>query len=91
MNLIKRFLKQAQRGIANLKTIISIVIGVVVLSVAIPVLWPMIQGSGTAIAAMTPTGAGTSFIQSFWPLLIIIAAIAIGVGILYFIVKQVRA
>lgn len=81
---------QAEVGAAMLKGIITIVISVVVLGAAVPVLWPMIADSDTEIQAMTGTDEGTGFIQKFWPVMILIGGIGLGVGILLMVMKKFK-
>lgn len=80
----------AELGAANLKGIISIVVTVVILGTAVPVLWPMFAGSDTDIQAMVETDDGTVFIQTFWPIMILIGGIGLVVGILYMVMKRFK-
>jgi hypothetical protein len=77
-----------QRGSIPIMPIISIVIALVVLGAIIPVLWPMFVGSGTSIAALTGTDAATVTMKSFWPIIEILGGLAIGIGVLMFIVNK---
>lgn len=79
-------LKQA--GVISVKSLITGAVGVVILATAIPVLWPMIADSDTTIQAMNGTDDGTAFIQSFWPIGIMIGGIGIGVGLVYMLLKK---
>lgn len=74
-----------------LKKFIGGAIGVVIIGTAIPVLWPMIAESDTNIQAMTGTDVGTTTLQSWWPILLPIAAIAIGAMVVFFVIKKFRA
>lgn len=85
-----RAMQTPQRGSASLKGIIGIVILVVVLAAAIPVLWPMIADSDADIQAMNGTDDGTGFIQKFWPIMILVGGIGIGVGILMKVIKKYK-
>lgn len=84
------FGRACQRGSMNLKAIIGVTVTVVVLGTAVPVLWPLFAGSDTDIQAMTETDSGTVFIQTFWPILILIGGIGLVVGIVYMVMKRFR-
>lgn len=85
------FVHKCQTGAISLKGIISGVVGVVVLGTAIPVLWPLFAGSDTAIQAMTETDSGTTTIQAFWPILVLIGGIGLVVGVIYMVMKRFKA
>lgn len=89
-NLLRRLWVGAQRGAISLKGIVSTVVTVVILGTAIPVLWPLFAGSDTDIQAMTETDGGTTFIQTFWPILILIGGIGLVVGVVYLVMKKFR-
>lgn len=89
---IKTAMKKAwvscQRGAGSLKSIITVTVTVVILGTAVPVLWPLFAGSDTDIQAMTETDSGTVFIQTFWPILILIGGIGLVVGIVYMVMRR---
>ena len=68
--------------------LLGILVIVVVMSVAVPVIWPLIAGSTGNITAMTDTSAGTDIIKAFWPIAIILVGIGVGTGLIMFAVKK---
>lgn len=80
----------SQIGAISLKAIVGTVVAVVILGTAIPVLWPLIADSDTDIQAMNGTDDGTAFIQTFWPIAILIGGIGLAVGVVYLIMKKFR-
>lgn len=85
------FLKMAhkgQKGSMTFKTLITAVIGIVIFGALIPVLFPLITDSDTAIQALTGTDDGTVMLQTMWPILLVICGIGVPVGVLYFALRK---
>lgn len=70
------------------KNLIAAVIGIVVLGALIPVLFPLITDSDTAIQALTGTDDGTVMLQTLWPVLLVICGVGVPVGVLYFALRK---
>lgn len=70
-----------------IQKIIGIVLIVVVLGALLPVLWPMIEDTGTDIAAMEG-GTATDFIQAMWPILLIVIGVGVGAGLIFFALRN---
>lgn len=66
-----------------LKGLLGTVVVLVVLGAAVPVLWPLASNT-TAIDAMTGTDAGTTTIQSFWPVVLLVVGIGLAVGLIVY-------
>lgn len=73
-----------ESGNMSLKTLIGGAVGLVILGTVVPVVWPLIAGTDTDIQAMTGTDAGTTTIQAFWPILLVVCGLGIAAGIIYF-------
>ena len=71
-----------------LAAIIGIAVVMLVLGRVIPVIWPMITATSDNISAMTGADAGTVTIQSFWPLILLMIGLGIGVAIIMYAVKK---
>lgn len=89
-DMYEAYIGLKEAGVITVKALITGAVGVVILATAIPVLWPMIADSDTAIQAMNGTDDGTTFIQSFWPIGIMIGGIGIGVGLVYMLLKKFK-
>lgn len=74
-------------GMAILGALIGVVVVLVVMSEAIPVLWP-IAANSTAIADMTGTDAGTTTMQAFWPIVLLLVGLGVAVGLIVFALKR---
>lgn len=85
---IKEAFAMHERGELSIKSLLAAVMGVAILGAAVPVLWPVIADSDTAIQAMNGTDDGTGFIQEFWPIGIMIGGIGVGIGLVYMIMKK---
>jgi hypothetical protein len=73
------------------KLLVGIVLAIVALGLTIPALWPLIGDSSTDIAAMSTAIPGAPIIQSIWPVVPVIGAIALGIGLLMFIISKTRS
>ena len=74
---------------ALLVGIIGVVVVLLVIGTVFPVLWPMVTGSVTAnITAMTGTDAGTTTIQAFWPVILLVVGMGLAVGLIMFGLKK---
>ena len=67
-----------------LYSLIGVVIVLIVLAYAIPVLWPIAITAGANITAMTGTDAGTTTLQGFWPLILLVVGIGIAIGLIMY-------
>lgn len=66
-----------------LSGLLGVVVVLVVLGTAVPVLWPLAANT-TAIDAMTGTDVGTTTIQSFWPVILLVVGLGLAVGLIVF-------
>lgn len=73
-----------------LGSIIGVVVALVALGYAIPVLWPMAAGSADNISAMTGDDAGTTTMQAFWPVILLIVGLGIAVGLIYYAINKFK-
>jgi hypothetical protein len=68
--------------------VIFLVLGFVILGALIPALWPVVENAATDVTGMNTTSSGGTLIKTLWPVGLIVAAIGIGVFIIYFAIKQ---
>lgn len=68
--------------------IISVVIVIIVIAYAWPVLWPIATTAGDNISAMTGTDAGTTTVQSFWDVVLLLVGLGVAVGLVVFALKK---
>lgn len=71
-----------------IKKIVSVVILFCVLGALVPVLWPMFVGTDTDIQAMTETDDATVFLQTVWPIVLLVMGIGVGAGLIYYGVRK---
>lgn len=71
-----------------LVALIGVAVVLIVLGTAIPVLWPLAANSSVAIAAMEGTDAGTTTIQGFWPIILLVVGLGIAVGLIVYALKR---
>lgn len=71
-----------------LYAVIGVTVVLLVLGSAVPVLWPLAAGSADNISAMTGTDVGTTTIQSFWPVILLVVGIGLAVGLIVYGLKQ---
>ena len=90
---IKNRVSFFESGFADMKILyglLAVMITLIVLGSAIPVLWPLIASSGENITAMTGTDQGPVFIQTFWPIVLMLIGLGIAVGLIIFAIKKFR-
>ena len=68
--------------------LISTVVVIIVLAVSIPILWPIATDASTNITSMTGTDAGTTTIQAFWPVVLLLVGLGIAVGLIMFALRR---
>jgi len=71
---------QGQAGEFGVGVIIYVVIGIVVVGTVVAALWGTLAGTDTSIQALTQTDAGTSTLQTMWPIVLVIIGIGIAAG-----------
>lgn len=74
--------------LAILASLIGVVVVVIVLATTIPVLWPLATDASTNITSMTGTDAGTTTIQTFWPIILLIIGLGLAVGLIVFALQK---
>ena len=67
-----------------LASLIIVVVVLIVLGTAIPVLWPLASATSVGIGNMTGTDAGTTTIQAFWPVILLVVGMGIAVGLIFY-------
>jgi len=73
-----------------LGSIITTVIVIIVVATAFPVLWDIALDASENISAMTGTDAGTTTIQAFFPIVLMLVGLGIAVGLIMYAVKKFR-
>jgi hypothetical protein len=68
--------------------VIFLVLGFVIVGALIPALWPVVENSAANVTAMNSTTTGGTLIKTLWPVGLVVAAVGIGVFIIYFAIKQ---
>lgn len=74
-------------GMGILGSLLGVVVVLVVMTQAIPVLWPLAANS-TAIDAMTGTDAGTTTVQAFWPIILLLVGLGLAIGLVVFALRK---
>lgn len=71
-----------------LGAIIVVCVVLIVIARAFPVIWPIVTAAGANITAMSGDDAGTTTIIAFWPLVLMLVGLGVGVGLIIFAVKN---
>lgn len=61
---------------------------IIVLGALIPVLWPMMEATDTDIQALTQTGPITVFLQTMWPIVLLVIGIGVAAGLVFYSLKK---
>ena len=64
--------------------LITVSVILIVIATAFPIIWPMVVDAGGNITAMTGTDAGTTTLQGFWPLILLVVGIGIAIGLIMY-------
>ena len=70
--------------------LIMVAVVLIVIATAFPIIWPMVITAGSNITAMTETDAGTTTMQGFWPLILLVVGLGIAVGLIIYGLKKFR-
>ena len=72
--------------------LITVSVILIVIATAFPIIWPMVVTAGYGITGsvsenitgMTGTDAGTTTLQGFWPLILLVVGIGIAIGLIMY-------
>jgi hypothetical protein len=70
-----------------IKGIIMIAVTLFGLGVLLPYLWPYVEDTIDAINAMSG-GDSTSIIQMYWPIIVVVVAIIIGIAVILYALRE---
>ena len=81
-----------------LGAIITVAVVLIVIATAFPIVWPMVVTSGynitgdvaANVTGMTGTDAGTTTVQGFWPLILLMVGIGIAIGLIVYAIRQFK-
>lgn len=83
-----KYAHKNQIGAFGLKTVLMLVIMGLVIGNVIAAVWSDYVGTDTAIQALTETDDATVFLQTGWPLYLLIIGIVIVAGLLMYAVRK---
>lgn len=86
--MVWRELCKSQSGKFGLGSIISVMIGAVVIGSVVVALWSTFAGTDTSIQALTETDAGTVALKALWPVVIIVIGIGIAAGVVVWALRK---
>ena len=70
------------------KKIVGVILLVVVLGAIIPALWPTMTNTDSDIQALNSTGAATTFLQTIWPIVLLVIGIGIAAGLVFYALRK---
>ena len=81
-----------------LLALITVSVVLIVIATAFPIVWPMVTRAGYGIVGLTSdsenitgmitTDAGTTTMQGFWPLILLVVGIGIAIGLIMYGLKK---
>lgn len=71
-----------------IKQVLGVVMLIIVLGALIPVLWPMMEATDTDIQALMETGPITVFLQTMWPIVLLVIGIGVAAGLVFYSLKK---
>jgi hypothetical protein len=66
--------------------VIKIAVTLFALGYILPVLWPYIEDTTTSMSELT--GTSGSILATMWPVILVVAAVCIGIGVIYWGLKD---
>lgn len=73
-----------------IKKVVYIVLMFVVLGALVPVLWPLFVGTDTDVQAMTETDDATVFLQTLWPIILIVVGLGFVAGLVFYALRKFK-
>ena len=78
--------------------LITVSVVLIVIATAFPIIWPMVTEAGynivgdvaANVTGMTTTDAGTTTVQGFWPLILLVVGIGIAIGLIMYGLNKFR-
>ena len=77
-----------QGGASVVTKVIYLALGILIVGTIIPAMWPVAVATLTDVSAMNGTDTGTTMIQALWPVGIMVAAIGLGVWLIFYAMRQ---
>lgn len=68
--------------------LILVCVVLIVIAYSFPVLWPIVTTAGANITGMSGSDAGTTTMQAFWPVVLLMVGLGIAVGLVLFALKK---
>lgn len=72
-----------------IKKLLGVGIILLVAGTLLPVIWPLMVGTDTAVQALTETDSATTTLQTFWPVVLLVGGIGIAAGAIFFVLRRV--
>ena len=70
------------------KKILFMIITIVSLGILIPVLWPLMLGTSSDMAAINGTDAGTVLLRTAWPVVLLLIGIGIAIELVVWTIRR---
>lgn len=70
------------------RNIVYLILTVVVIGMLLPVIFPMMTDTDTDIQAMTGTDDATVFLQTTWPIVLLVIGVVIALGVIMWAVNK---
>lgn len=77
-----------QLGEFGVQSIVGLAVGMMVIGAVVAALWDKIAATDTAIQLLEGTDEGTLFLQGIWGTVILLCALAIGVGVIMWVLHK---
>lgn len=89
MKLLKKwFSPKPGAAMSIVGAVVGGVIGIIVLAKLAVALWPTLAATGTDVAALTQTDAGTEMLQGIWPIVLVVVGVGLAAGAIFFVLRK---
>lgn len=75
-------------GMDLLSGLLGVIVIVLVMSYAVPVLWPLATTAAANVTAMTGTDGGTTIMKALWPVALLMIGLGVGIGMIIYALRQ---
>lgn len=75
-------------GMQLLSGLLGVVIIMLVMSYAVPVLWPLVVTASANVTAMSGSDGGTTIMKALWPVALLMVGLGVGIGLIIFALRQ---
>ncbi len=83
-----REVEAEEKGEFGVKTVVSVIVGVLIVGTLIGALWSPLAATDTTIQALTETDAGTTMLKVMWPIALVVVGVGLAAGVVMWVLRK---